>query len=93
MASPARRHRERLLAATLAAGGSAAIAAPPPSDGPAATAYDQMLMQLAEDRRRLHDIQSIERKIALKAELIGSYDAWVDGALAEAEASGRAVQD
>lgn len=82
-----------MLAAKLAAGSAVAIAGPPPSDGAAATAYEQMLMQLAEDRRRLHDIQSIERKIALKVELAPTYDAWVDGALAEAEASGRAVQD
>ena len=94
MSSPARMHRERTLAALAASVAlPGAVAPPPPSQGPAAMAYDQMLMQLAEDRRQLHDIQSIERKIALKVELIGTYDAWVDGALAEAEATGRAVQD
>jgi hypothetical protein len=94
MSSPARLHRERTLAAAAASNApSGDVAAPPPSEGPAATAYEQMLMQLAEDRRRLHDIQSIERKIALKVDLAPAYDAWVDGALAEAEASGRAVQD
>lgn len=94
MGSPARLHRERTLAAIAASAAQpGATAAPPPTEGPAATAYEQMLMQLAEDRRQLHDIQSIERKIELKRELIGQYDAWVDGALAEADATGRAVQD
>lgn len=83
-----------MAAAALVAGSQPdVLAAPPPSEGPAATAYEQMLLQLAEDRRQLHDIQSIERKIELKRQLIGQYDAWVDGALAQAATTGRAVQD
>lgn len=46
-----------------------------------ATAYELMLSKLAEDRRRLHDIQSIERRAEVKRELLPDYEAWVGGAL------------
>ena len=45
-----------------------------------ATAYELMLAKLAEDRRRLHDVQSIERRAEVKRELLPDYAAWVDGA-------------
>ncbi|MBV8970877.1 MAG: terminase [Sphingomonadaceae bacterium] len=90
--SLARAHQERVLAG-LAAGQPAGVAGPRPTLGPAATAYDRMLMQLAEDRRRLHDIQSVERKIALKRELVPHYRDWVMGAVAAGRERGAAVQD
>jgi hypothetical protein len=56
-------------------------------------AYEQMLLQLHEDRRRLHDIQSVEKKVALKRELLPAYAAWIEGALTAGRETGRAVQD
>lgn len=80
--SPARAHFQRTLAA-------ARVAEDPGANRADATAYELMLAKLAEDRRRLHEIQSIERKIELKARLLPDYAAWVDGALA----GGHGVQD
>ena len=91
--SPARQHRERILAAQATNAALPGIAAPPPTSGAAAMAYEQMLLQLHEDRRRLHDIQSVEKKIALKRDLLPAYAAWVEGALTAGRESGRAVQD
>lgn len=93
MASPARQHRDRVLAAQAANAALPGVAAPPPTSGPAATAYEQMLMQLLEDRQRLKDIQSIEKKIELKRELLPNYRAWIEGVLDQAAATGQAVQD
>lgn len=74
MTSPARRHFQRLMAA------NAASEATPhqPQNGPA---YDLMRAALVEDMRRLHDIQSIERKIELKRELLPVYAPYVEGVL------------
>ena len=47
------------------------------------SAYELQLMKLAGDRRTLSEIQSIERKIAIKATLLPSYQEWVDGVLTE----------
>lgn len=92
--TPARRHRARVEAALLAGvaplGGGAA---PLPANSPARTAYEQLLLQLDSDRQRLHDIQSIERKVELKRELFGTYAEWVTGALSQGELTGQAVQD
>lgn len=38
-----------------------------------------MLMQLAEHRRRLKQIQSIERKIEVKRQLLPEYAAYIQG--------------
>lgn len=54
------------------------------SDAPVradANAYELMLAKLTEDRRRLHDLQSIERRAEVKRELLPDYAAWVDGAI------------
>lgn len=45
------------------------------------TAYELMLVKLAEDKRRLKDIQSTERKAEVKREILPDYAPWVDGAL------------
>lgn len=45
------------------------------------TAYEQMLAQLIDHRRQLHDIQSTERKIELKRQLLPAYTAWIFGVL------------
>jgi hypothetical protein len=71
--SPAKNHFQRAQAAQRQS-----IDAPVRAD---ATAYELMLAKLAADRRRLHDIQSIERRAEVKRELLPDYAAWVDGAL------------
>lgn len=77
---------QRSLAAKLA---MATAAAAPAGSEPQGSAYEMMLVQLAEHRRALKDIQSIERKIEAKRHFLPAYDAWVDGVLA----SGRGAQD
>ena len=47
-----------------------------------ATPYERMLLILADHKRQLKAIQSIENKIALKRTLLPEYDAWVAGVLA-----------
>lgn len=78
MSSPARRHYERTVAARAAAEAA-------PGDAPDrahANAYELQLAQLAEDRRRLKAVQSIERKIELKRSLLPKYAPWIEGTLA-----------
>ncbi|SDI78500.1 phage terminase small subunit [Variovorax sp. OV700] len=72
--TPAQRHLERKLAVL-------AVAAAPAGGQLEGSAYELMLVQLAEHRRRLKDIQSIERKIEAKRQFLPDYDAWIDGAL------------
>jgi len=80
--SPALRHRARVLAARTAA-------AAEPGGVTTGTPYELMLMQLTEHRRSLKEIQSIERKIVVKATLLPAYQTWIDGVLA----AGRGGQD
>ncbi|EFK3044324.1 terminase [Escherichia coli] len=47
-----------------------------------ANGYELMLAKLATDKRRLKAIQSIERKIEVKGELLPDYQPWVSGVLA-----------
>ncbi len=75
MTSPARRNRERKLAALQGA-------ANPQFDQMRANAYELQLMQLAEHRRTLKSIQSIERKIDAKRTMLPVYKPWIDGLLA-----------
>lgn len=61
-----------------------ASAAAQAADGPAeanASQYELMLYKLAEDKRRLSDLQSQEKKAALKATLLPDYLPWLDGVL------------
>jgi len=74
VASPAQLHRIRVLAAQASASDPAAPVVVGGIQG-------QMLAKLTQDARRLHDIQSIERKIALKRELLPDYQAYIDGVL------------
>ena len=69
-----RAQRQRKLAAMQ---GAADIV----QDSRASNQYDLMLMQLTEHRRRLKQIQSIERKIELKRGLLPEYAAYVTGVL------------
>lgn len=74
MISPAQRHYQRVMAGKVSA---------QTDDVPraACTAYELMLAKLHTDRARLSDVQSVERKIAVKRELLPEYEAWVTGAL------------
>ncbi|GIX38031.1 MAG: bacteriophage terminase endonuclease subunit [Silanimonas sp.] len=74
--SLAQRHYQRAVAALAAA------AAPGESVPAHASAYELMLAQLAEDRRRLKALQSVERKIEAKRQMLPQYEAWVQGVLA-----------
>lgn len=74
MTSPARRHFQQATAAA-----SAAVAK---ADHPQTSdAYQLMKAALIEDRRRLHDIQSIERKIEAKRTMLPIYQPYVEGVL------------
>ncbi|MRR51668.1 MAG: terminase [Rhodocyclaceae bacterium] len=73
--SPARAHFERATAEHRAATTT-------PADRVNANAYELMLLKLAEDKRGLSSIQSIERRAEAKRALLPSYAPWVAGALA-----------
>lgn len=72
----ARRHYQHVTAATAAAQDPSA--AVPPAY---ANAYELMLAQLTEHRRRLKEVQSVERKADAKRAFLPEYQAWVDGVL------------
>jgi len=75
MMTPAQRHFLRAMAAAQAA----TIAEP--NEVVANSSYQLMQLKLIEDKRRLKDIQSIERKINLKAELLPEYSPYVQGVI------------
>lgn len=70
--SPFQRHTQYVLAQEAARQGG---------NGRHTKGYDLMLMQLAEDRRRLKGIQSTEKKAEIKREVLGKYVTWVNGVL------------
>ncbi|WP_110970790.1 phage terminase small subunit [Pseudomonas huaxiensis] len=53
------------------------------------TQYELMLAKLQQDGLRLRQVQSLQHKALVKAELIGEYKPYVEGVLAE----GRGAQD
>ncbi|EBH1543279.1 terminase [Salmonella enterica] len=81
MTSPAQRHMMRVSASQAAQREQAPLRN--------ATAYEQMLVKLADDRRTLKNIRSNERKAEKKRELLPFYAPWVAGVLAD----GRGAQD
>lgn len=85
MPSPAQMHLMRVGAARATA--QAAPGARVSED--TSRAHALMRAKLNEDRRRLKAVQSVERKIAVKREILPEYDAYITGVLA----SGRGVQD
>lgn len=74
MTTPASRHRKKVAAALQAAAAA-------PAQAQTGDQYLIMRAALTEDRRRLSDIQSIERKILVKAELLPNYQPYIDGVL------------
>lgn len=81
MTSPAQRHMMRVSASETARREKAPLRH--------ASAYEQMLVKLAEDRRTLKNIRSNERKAEKKRELLPFYAPWVAGVLTD----GRGAQD
>lgn len=76
MTSPARAH---FIKHSVAA--AAAKAAADNSLRPDATQYELHLAQLTEHRRRLKQIQSIERKVEFKRQILPEYNAYIQGVL------------
>lgn len=76
MTSPARQHYLRATAALAAASAEAA------NPLRHATGYELMLAQLAEHKRQLKLIQSIERKADAKRDMVPAYAPWIEGVLA-----------
>ena len=74
--SPAQRHKARILAEIAAADAA-------PGGLTNGSAYEMMLYKLANDRRSLSSIQSMERKIEVKATLLPEYRDWINGVLAK----------
>lgn len=74
MKSPARNHYLRHQAANVAS-------ADPYAQSEGNNAYELMLGKLAEDRRRLHGIKSLEQKAKVKAELLPEYAPWIEGVI------------
>lgn len=81
--SPARAHVQAHIAAARAA-----AEADERIDPALATGYELMLAQLAEHRRQLKQIQSVERKIEHKRKLLPEYAPYIAGAL-EADRGGQ----
>ncbi|MGG5968449.1 terminase endonuclease subunit [Salmonella enterica] len=81
MTSPAQRHMMRVSASQAAQREQVPLRH--------ATAYEQMLVKLADDRRTLKNIRSNERKAEKKRELLPFYAPWVAGVLTD----GRGAQD
>ncbi|WP_459614349.1 phage terminase small subunit [Bordetella sp. 2513F-2] len=79
MASLAQRHRIRVLAEQANPGAASVTAG---------GAHRMMMARLTADRRRLHDIQSVERKIAAKREMLPAYSDYIAGVL-KADAGGQ----
>lgn len=81
--SPAKASFQRKLAA-IASGETARAGSAPamPTEGPIASEYQQLLAALQIDMNRLRQIESTEKKIEAKREMIGTYRPWVEGALA-----------
>ncbi len=73
----------------VAAAEASAKAAGDGQPGMTGNAYELMLAQLDADRRRLKAIQSVERKIEVKREILPTYDDYIAGVLD----AGRGVQD
>lgn len=90
------RHLARHAAAQLAASAGGAIIANGAKVAPAPKSqnpeYAELLEQLGQDLHRLSNTQSVELKIAAKAEMVGRYEDWVLGALIAGE-KGQAAQD
>ncbi|MBH9536937.1 phage terminase small subunit [Novosphingopyxis sp. YJ-S2-01] len=85
MTSPARRHFQRKVAAKAAGREPVPAAIQRQRADPQATEYEHQRAALGVDLRRLKNIQSLEAKLELKADLIAAYDPWVEGVIEAAK--------
>ncbi len=83
MATPAERRYNQVRAR------AAAASAGPGQTLAGSSAYELMLAKLDADRRRLREVQSLERKIDVKREILPEYRDWITGVLE----GGRGAQD
>ena len=79
--TPAEKHRQRFAAK------QEAVRNADPANSKNHTAYERQLVQLAEHKRQLKSIQSIEKKIELKKQIIPEYEAYLKGII-EADTGG-----
>lgn len=79
--SLARDRRDRILATAAATAQASEVVAAPDPGTAAERATAQVNLRLQHDLRRLRDIQSIEKKIEAKHEMLPHYAAWVQGLL------------
>lgn len=84
-------HKSRTLAGQVVVQGKAS--AQPADRGPRASAYDLEMLRLRTDMVRLKNLQSVERKIALKGELLPTYAPWIQGVLEGEAINGVGIQD
>ncbi|WP_313801021.1 phage terminase small subunit [Sphingobium sp.] len=96
MVSPFRRHQQKTRAlqsgALLAQGATTAVPDEPRADTEAGKEYASLRVALHEDLRKLADVESIEARNPMKAEMAKLYTDWIEGALAAGE-QGQASQD
>jgi len=94
MVSLARQSYLRKMAGLASASHARASGAPAPAAaGPQAGDYQLMELRLRTDQLRLKALQSIEKRIELKRELLPEYAGWVQGRLDAAVGAERGVQD
>lgn len=93
MFSPALRHRQKVLA-QLAGDIPDEQAAPPEpkADTEAGREYAALRVLLHDNLRKLADVQSIEARNPMKAEMAQAFKPWIDGVLSAGE-TGQAAQD
>ncbi|MBO9710660.1 MAG: hypothetical protein J7521_20860 [Caulobacter sp.] len=91
--SHARAHQQRVLAAQLAGSARLGVVSAPELTGSRAVAYAQIRTQLADHMRSLKALQSVERKIELKRQILPEYDAWIGGVFDAERDTGQGVQD
>lgn len=96
MVSPFRRHQQmtRALQSGAPIALAAAQAAPPEPklDTEAGREYAALRVALHDDLRKLSDVQSIEARNPMKADMALTYIDWIDGVLAAGD-HGQAAQD
>lgn len=79
MLTPAQKFRQQKLAAKAAK--EAKACGSNPHGGPQGSEYQLLLGVLAEHKRKLSTISSIEAKAVYKAQAVQQFDGWIDGVL------------
>lgn len=91
--SLARRHRMNMAAKVAAAAAAELPEASTAAIEEGSSIADQVKLRLMLDLRRLKEIQSIERKIDAKREMLPEYASWVEGILQATAETGVGVED